>query len=358
MKPLFAVFAKTDQERLAAASRYLDVHGLSRAVYVCPANRAALARAHFGHDADVRVFPFEDLTKPDPYLGLNAFVDDRTAMILDGSIRYNKVSSSKFKPIHHLCRQTPYRLVLDIAPFHGAIRSIYFPFSYLDRAILGYQHWYAFRPNNLEEAVNGEPVEAHDAALIAGKVAPHSAIAYQRLLASQRRWVECVTTPEEEARYAARREELFATHKTPGPIVTRLADTTHAFESRMTVFRDLVSELSGSVLALTNLADAKHAGSARKARFEALKAGREVTARSYYDDCADVAAFDHVVYLESPIVNSHLLLDVEARVRPDAQVWHFTADAKVDVFLSSRIREEMTVMNEFAAALWSAIHDA
>lgn len=353
MKPRFAFFAKTDEERYAFAEAWLRHHGLSRAVYVCPENRADQVRARINY---ARVVTFEGITKGITVLPLHEYMaeDKSTAVIIDGAIRYNTVSSSKFGPLQRLCRSTDYRLILDIAPFYGDIRSIYFPFSYLDRQILGYQHWYAFRENNLEEALNGKVVGAHDVGLLAGKVAPHSRITFPDLMAAHRKFVECRTTLIEAVTYADKRENLFARYRSPGPIITRLADCAHGFESRLQTFQDLVSSLDGHVLVLTNLATAKNAGCARKARTAAALAGKPVTARTYYDACMDVDQFDHVVFLESPIVRGYLLLDVEARVRPDARVWHMVGDAKVDAFLSSRIRGEMSAMNEFVRALWEA----
>ncbi len=115
-------------------------------------------------------------------------------------------------------------------------------------------------------------------------------------------------TVDESAHYAARKDELFSVEKSPQRIITRLADTTHAFQSRTDRLLEVLAECQGRTLVLCNLSSyAKSAQSAAK------KVGhRSVVATSYQVAMREeIAAFDNVVYLESPIVNSFYLLDSE-----------------------------------------------
>jgi hypothetical protein len=241
------------------------------------------------------------------------------------------------------------KIVLDVVPFYGGIENIYIPYSYLDRSILGYQHWYAFRENYEETLPDGSVARALDPKHLARKVSPFTTLAYQRFLAERRSFVECITTDSEADSYQRKKADLFDSDRSAGRIVTALADFAHAFGSRTKTFLELVSSLSGSTLALTNLS--VYADRARKA---CADAGYSVTCRSYHDDYRDVYSFDNIIYLESPIVKPYLLLDVEARVRKDANVFHMIGDAKVDEYLSGRIKSHIAEIEDFVSALWSA----
>jgi hypothetical protein len=161
--------------------------------------------------------------------------------------------------------------------------------------------------------------------------------------------VDCPITTDEAAQYATRKDELFSVEKSPQRIVTRLADTAHAFQSRTTRLLEVLAECHGQTLVLCNLASyAKRAQSAAKAANF-----RNVVATSYQVAMReDVASFDNVVYLESPIVNSYYLLDVEAALPSHCNVFHFCSNAKVDQYLFGEIDRELRQIHGLTKELY------
>jgi hypothetical protein len=338
----FAFFSRSPAARHAFVREFLtekaEAHDL--VLYLCPKKSVAEARgAHPG----AHVVSYEALTQRETWLRVNALVSPRLALVLERPSRYPKITSTKVQYIQKLAMQTRIRAVVDVVPFTLATEYVYTPYSYLGRALLGYPHYYAFRENYAELAPDGRRVRAHDPDVIARKVAPVSHIEYE-CFTRPRETVECPVTPEEAARYAALRAELFARERSPQRIVTALADLVHAFDSRLERLREYASGLDGPVLALTNLGT--YAEQARRV------AG--VRAVSYQGFVGVPEGTAHVIYLESPIVKSYLLLDVEAALPPGVEVHHFRGDSKVDLYLAGRLDRELGQIDDLAIHLREA----
>jgi len=56
--------------------------------------------------------------------------------------------------------------------------------------------------------------------------------------------------------------------------------------------------------------------------------------------------------MEYPIVKGYLLLDIEAKLKPDCKVFHLKSDAVVDVYLANRFDREKAQLSNFLAELW------
>jgi hypothetical protein len=226
------------------------------------------------------------------------------------------------------------------------MKFIYTPYSYIGTEILGYPKYFAIH-EEYNELVDGVVVEVgKNQALIASKVAPASQIAYSRFTAD-RVILSAPCTNAELVAYAELKERLFAKYTNPDKIVTRLADKVHAFQSRIDALLAAMESIQEKAIIYTNLDSyAKSLNSALK------KAGlSRHRAISYQKGCIETA--ECVVYMESPIVNTHNFLDAEARVDQGGMVIHVLGDSKVDLYLHGRITGELNQIDAFTQELFA-----
>jgi len=327
-----ALFSKSRDEKQRFASEFVRDAKARSVIYVYPKNRRKEKLDIPGTFA----VSFEDVTKCGEWLRVNALAGPDTALILENPSRYPKITSEKFRHLYRLAMQVGHRAILDIVPFTLDVQYLYTPFCYLGRDILGYAHYYAFRENYYEMNEDGTVRSAHDADVLAMKIASVSKITYDSFLCRDRTMVKCPTTAAERDEYAAKKAELFAKYKSPQRIVTRLADTTHAFPSRMNALLELLSKLEGRTVVYTNLGTY-----AKRAREAAQAAGVENSARFVSYQTGAIGEFDNCIYLESPIVKTYFLLDAESRLPAHCRVFHFLSDAKVDLYLYGELDHEL-----------------
>lgn len=292
---------------------------------------------------------YEAIDDRETWLHINALIGDSTVLIMENPSRYPKATTPKSRTLRRLSMQVQTKAIVDIVPFTEDIQYLYTPLSFLSRSILGYAHYYAFRENYQEMDEAGIIRSAHDYDVLAGKMKGVCQCDYNGFMLRNRTVVDCPITADEQAQYDARREELFGVEKSPQRIVTRLADTAHAFQSRTDRLLDVLAECAGQTLVLCNLASY-----AKRAQAAAKSAGfRNVMTTSYQVAMREeLASFDNVVYLESPIVNSYYLLDVEAALPTHCNVYHFLGDAKVDKYLFSEIDRELRQIHGLTKELY------
>ncbi|BCM83716.1 hypothetical protein [Methylobacterium indicum] len=338
--------------RRRAVEGFLAACGARQVAYVCP--EAYAARATWIAPRAL-VVPFERLEDRDTWLTLNSMAGPDTALVMEGVARYPKISSGKFVNLQRLSKLCGHRCLVDVVPLTLGMEFVYTPYSYLDRGILGYAHWYAFRENNLEQGPDGETVSAHDPAVVARKIAPVTTCDGSALLAS-RSALDVVSDAGEHAGYAERKAALFAEHTNPTKIVTRLADHAHAFKSRTGAVVSHVRGLPGRALVLTNLGS--YADRLGKALAKAGARDAVATSFSLAVERDDLGGFDHLVYAEAPIVKSYLALDVKAAMRRDATVTDVRGDTRVDAFLHDRWGRETGAISALTAALLEVRHAA
>ena len=340
------------RSRRRAVEGFLAASGARQAIYVCP--EASTWRAE---DLASRalVVPFERLDDRDTVLTLNAMVGPKTALLMDCVSRYPKITSTKFLTLQRLSAQVGHRMTTDIVPFTLGIEYVYTPYSYLDRSILGFAHWYAFREGNLEQGPDGEAISSHDPALLAGKIAAVTTCDGATLLAA-RTVLGIEADASEHSGYAVKKAALFQEHSNPTKIVTRLADHAHAFRSRTAAVVSHVRRMPGRALVLTNLGS--YADRLGKALAKAGAADAVATSFALAVERRDLGEFDHLVYAEAPIVKSYLALDVEAGMRRDATVTVVRGDTRVDTFLHDRWGRETGAIAAVTTALLEARHGA
>lgn len=338
--------------RRRAVEGFLATCGARQVAYVCP--EAYAARAAW-LDGRALVVPFERMEDRDTWLTLNAMAGPGTALVMECVSRYPKITSGKFVNLQRLSKLCGHRCLVDVVPLTLGIEYLYTPYSYLDRSILGYAHWYAFREGNIERNEAGNVVSSHDPALLARKIAPVTTCDGSALLAA-RQVLAVESTETERAGYAERKAALFAEHTNPGKIVTRLADHAHAFRSRTAAVVDHVRGLPGRTLATTNLGS--YADRLGKALAKAGARDAVATSFALAVGREDLGSFDHVVHAEAPIVKSYLALDVEGAMRRDATAAVVRGDTKVDAFLHDRWGRETGAIQALTAALIEARHAA
>lgn len=292
---------------------------------------------------------YEAIDERDTWLHINALIGDSTVLIMENPSRYPKAITPKSRTLRRLSMQVKTKCVVDIVPFTMDIQYLYTPLSFLSRSILGYAHYYAFRENYQEMDDAGVIRSAHDYDVLADKMKIACRVDYDGFMLRNRTIVDSPITDSEAEKYATRKNELFSVEKSPQRIITRLADTAHSFQSRADRLLEVLAECHGQTLVLCNLASyAKRAQSAAKAANF-----RHVVATSYQVAMREnVAGFDNVVYLESPIVNSYYLLDVEAALPEHCNVYHFRGDAKVDQYLFGEIDRELRQIHGLTKELY------
>jgi hypothetical protein len=338
-----AIFTKSDSTRIDFLEKFLADTEKPLALYFHPKNRAS--RVRLNASCEVKYFAYEDITKTDEWLTINALIGDSTALIMDNFSRYPRISSEKFKSLQRIEKRCPTKAIADIVPFTLDIQYLYTPFSLLGRDILGYSHYYAFRENYHESDADGNVRFSHDFDLLTDKIAPFSEIDYSAFLCPDRETILSQSSGAETLAYQQARDELFAAKEfSPQRVVTKLADIAHAFDSRIDALIKLASKLSGKTLVLTNLASY-----AKRAQKACKDAGCEVTATSYQLGAS--GDFDNCIYLESPIVKTYFLLDVESRLREDCKVFHMLGETKVDQYLYKTLTDELTQINDFTKEL-------
>lgn len=338
-----AHISRSVESRKAAIAAFLAGTAARQVIYVCPKSIAWQAEML---PANVSRFSFEDLDRRDTWLTINAMIGPSTALVMECVSRYARITSPKFTNLQRLSKQIDDKLLIDHVPLCEGIEYIYTPYSYLDRSILGFSHWYAFREAYDEVDESGRIVSSHDPAVIAGKIGKITTSSDPGALLRDRRTVPAPTTAAEKAAYAAKKTELFAAHKNPGKIVTRLADHAHAAGSRRAAIVEHAASRTRQVLVLTNLAS--YADKLRK-----LSNATHVVFDSFKPASRrrDLAAFDHVVYAECPIVKSYLALDIEAQLPASATAWVVEGDSNVDTYLNRRWRKETDAIAAVMAAL-------
>jgi hypothetical protein len=339
-----ALFTKDYSKRSQFATSFLAESGCAIGIYVYPKNREKELERVAGY----QYFTYENIGDTDNWLKINSLLSDQTAVIFDNPSRYPKISSPKYQFLSKLGKLAKHKAIIDIVPFTLDIQYLYTPFSHLGREILGYAHYYAFRENYHEADSGGNVRFSHDFDLLAEKVAPCSEIDYESFLCPSRDMIPFLSTAEEIASYQALRDELFeAKAFSPSVTITKLADQAHAFGSRSAALLGLLSKLSGKTVVLTNLRSY-----AKTAEQIAKNAGFDITATSY--QLGFTGDFDNCIYLESPIVKSYYLLDVESRLGPDCKVFHILGDTKVDQYLYKTLIDEIIQIDEFTQELSSA----
>lgn len=344
MKTIF--YSKSVDARTAFVRRVFEQKrggGVERIFYLVPKK--------FMQDISARLpeavlFAYEDVTKNNDLFNQ---ADNRTLLVFDRASRYKNITSNTFVRLSRIAAKYQHKAMVDIVPFTTGIEYLYSPLAFIDRQILGYQHWYSFRENNWEMTPDGEQVRAHDFRWLAKKVAKAADIDYADFLGNQVEIVDCPLTRDESAEYQALRDRLFEENRTASPIITTLADWTNIRERRYAMLDRLLNQLIGRTVIYTNLA-----GHNRRLK----KRFKGVDVRSFYDTNGGEDQYDQVILFEVPIVRGYLFLDVIANVRPDCRIYVFRSDATVDKYLFKKMFDEYTAINEFTRILYEEVHHA
>lgn len=324
---------------LAARCRFVETRArrFRRVVYLAPKKFIASIQAVL--DLPDAVFiAYEDVIKSNEAFAL---ASNDTLLVYDRPARYKNITSGVFVRLSRIGAQYKNKCMVDIVPFTEDIKYLYCPLAFIDRGILQYQHWYAYRENNYE-MVGDKQVLAHDYDLLAHKMAPYCDMDYAQFTGNDMTVMRPTATKEELADYASLREELFQTKNSGGPIVTALADRTNIFETRYAMLGELLARLPGKTVIYTNL-------SGHNRRLKKRFSGVEI--KSFYDANGAESEFDHVILFEVPIVKGYLFLDILANVRSDCQLYVFNANTPVDKYLFKKMSTEFQQLNAFTRTL-------
>lgn len=308
-------------------------------VYLVPRKFLADAQARLSDMPEAYFLAYEDLTKSNEVFNR---ANGATLLVLDRPSRYKNITTDTFVRLSRAAALYQHKILVDIVPFTAEVQYLYCPLALINRGILGYQHWYSFRENNLEMLADGTQVRAHTPALLAAKMAPHAAMDDTALLNVAWETIHCPLDMTERADYQALRDRLFATNTSASPIITTLADWTHIRPSRYAQLQALLATHSGAVVVYTNLAS-------HNRRLAKILPGVQV--KSFYDTNGDEEKYDLVVLFELPITKSYLFLDVLANVRPGCRIVVFRDETTVATLLYKRLSEECMGIHDLTQAL-------
>ncbi len=290
----------------------------------------------------VSSYTYEDLE--DHWLAINDGATNAT-LVLENASRYPRVAGTKFKRMQSLAKRVRDVAVVDVVPFTLEPRFLYTTFSYLGTDVLGISKYAALHEEYEELQEDGRVVRVgSDPVELARRIAPVSAIDYDQFRVD-RKTVEVRCNFGEFERYGEMRDELFASELEPAPIVTKLADLTHAFPSRGEALLGLLRDVDEPAVVYVNLTSYANRIN-RAARAAGLSRHRAV---SYQMGCQDETQV--AVYMEAPIVNSHFLLDAESRIVEGGRAYEVRSDAKVDLYLWGRIDAELASIDALAGEL-------
>ena len=342
-----AFYSKSTEAKTAFFQRFLAESAANVAIFVYPKNRKKEITIPSCPGRSVFPVTYEDLTKTKEWLHVNSLVGTSTALLLDNPSRYAKITSPKVAALQRLEKGLQIKAIADIVPFTMDVQYFYTPMSLLGRDILGYPHYYAFRENYHERDESGRVRNSHDFDVLVPKIATVGSIDYGQFLVTQpRQIIEHDCTAAEIAQYTAARDALFESEEfSPQVAITKLADLSHSFDSRIEALLEVLSQCQGRTVVYCNLSSY-----AKRAQSAAKKAGHKTVVATSYQVGAS-GDFDNCIYLESPIVKGYLLLDAESRLPQHCQVYHIVGSAKVDRYLFGLSQHETTQINEFTKEL-------
>lgn len=315
-------------------------------IYFCPKNKISHLKEMYTDEYPMLFVSYEDMTKKDIWLYINSVVDPKTIVILDMPARYYKVSSLKVRYLHKLCWSVSRKLIIDNVPYCEDIQYIYVPWSHLDRSILGYSHYYAFRENYDEKKADGTIVKAHDFENVSEKICKYVYQDYDSFSAHKHIVARAVSTKEERREYQELKKNLFSARKTISPIITGLADLANSHKTRTDLICDIINSESGKIAVVCNLFN--YSKKIRKA------CGKKIICATYSK--YDMSKADCVIYAESPIVQSYRYYDIESSLKEDTKVYNICGDQKVDEYLFNKLTSEINQINTFSETLKGVIN--
>ena len=289
---------------------------------------------------------FEDLTKDAQWLKVNSLIGPKTALIMENVSRYPKITSEKVLYLQRLTMQLTHKCVIDIVPFTLSIEYLYTPYSYLDRSVLGFAHWYAFREGYKELNDKGEIVSSHDHFTLAKKVTGITKFGTDTIVRN-RTVLHFESTSEEQKEYKKIRDGLFAEQVNPVKIITQLSDLAHAFDSlKRKVVEVVAANPDKKILILTNL-------SSYAKKYTSKFKSDKVVGDSFQvaSSRTDLATFDIIIFAENPIVNTYFCLDIEAQCKRTAELFILCSDIKVCQYLFAKYQGETTAIASFSDVL-------
>lgn len=311
--------------------------------YVCPKERIPMLRPFF----QCPIIAVEDLTKTPTWLWCNEAVNERSVLIYDRVSRYYRVSSEIARRLEKLAEAARHVYLVDIVPFCEDIQYLYMPWRYVNRSILGYAHYYAFRENYAEMQTDGTIVRCHDHGHLSRKLAPYCRVDRSSALVAQRQRADVSSSTLEQKDYQDLRNQLFEIQTTPQPIITRLADYSHATDSRRSFVCEIAGSFSGRIALVCNL-------STYASWYRSRLTDSRIVCCTYSKPDKKLSECDTVIYAEPSIVQSFRFFDIEALLPTSARAIRVHGSLKVDRYLDERLTKEVSQVDAFMKTLWEA----
>lgn len=120
---------------------------------------------------------------------INLSQSKRCFLVVDESLLIKNPRAYRTENILRICRNCPYKIILNGTPVSRDESDLYSQFYILDWRILGYKSYWSFAANHLEYDEHGRLVRVLNTGRLASKIAPYT---------FQVKKSECVTLPEKK----------------------------------------------------------------------------------------------------------------------------------------------------------------
>lgn len=268
---------------------------------------------------DGRVFYLEDLDKKNTWLEINTVIDfDRDNLIIAGASKYYKLTSKKTNYLHMLTEKTDSVFIVDYLFSCNGLENLFNPISYIDRRILGYQHWYAWR-ENYQEVFQGQTLSAFDPMLIHHKIKDYVAYDLKRVKRKS------IALDIDVSSYEAKRDALFEDQYPPNRLVTTLSDFVTRMPGRVHALKQWINNnVIGKPALVFNIRSNQ-------------KAYRKIIKNADYFTYNDTDIKNDTVIYAEPILVKEYLMDRIEQLNPDAEYIHVFDNTKVSAYLKQKV---------------------
>jgi len=178
--------------------------------------------------------PFEEYNKIEYASAVEALNLDKTVMIIkDLRFMLKRLDERlSMMQIKHSCYK---KIIIDIVPFVTDMWKIYFPYSFFDKALLGYSHSYAFEAAVRNYENDKTLPDPYDPIAIAQKIKKATFINYSKFFNFKLSTEEYKVTDEELAEYEKLKDSLFESETSIKRIISKL----HEYSSSITFGHNL-----------------------------------------------------------------------------------------------------------------------
>lgn len=326
--------SKSDEKKLAFVKEQIKANDIGNVFVICEGNRKALFA-----DIGATVLPFKRLNETANWINFVNGINDKTLLVVDNIVKFIFFGDGKKKYLTHISQSINNIIVMDTVPFFEEVGHIFYPFYFLGKDILGYSNYQSFKANHYEETEDGREMEAHSFGVLQKKIEGYYVQDYKRFFNNRHEvWWEMDET--EKADYEAEKERVTQKEDNPIKIFNSLSEKINLIPSKFKKLDELTSD--GKEYNVILNAGGRFPGMIRK-----HLSNPNVNFHSFHDnDLSKFADMDNIVFLETPIVKPYKLFYIDAVIDPNANIYMFRLDNKLESYFYNRVYDH-ELRNEF-----------